>query len=164
MRGNSIFILSRVIASTHMSWGDFWFGESCTFYLQRRKIWPLSRIASPYKVVVGADCPTTIGGLGEGGECISRDRCFLSQRVRGESEECRTNLCRNRVFCSPLCSIVGVRRLQSRESLWGVREWDTFLSKCRAAATNDSFVDHRHAGVRCPLMLGNAPRGCGDWT
>ena len=95
----------------------FVFGESCTFYLQRRRIWPLSRIASPYKAVVGADCPTTIGCLGEGEECISRDRCFLSQRVRGESEECRTNLCRNRVFCSPLCSIVGVRRLQSRESL-----------------------------------------------
>ena len=75
------------------------------------------RDASLYKAVVGADCPTTIGCLGEGGECISRDRCFLSQRVRGESGECRTNLCRNLAFCSPLCSIVGVRRLQSRESL-----------------------------------------------
>ena len=72
------------------------------------------RDASLYKAVVGADCPTTIGCLGEGGECISRDRCFLSQRVRGESEGCRTNLCRNLAFCSPLCSIVGVRRLQSR--------------------------------------------------
>ena len=28
---------------------------------------------SLYKAVVGADCPTTIGCLGEGGECISRD-------------------------------------------------------------------------------------------
>ena len=75
------------------------------------------RDASLYKAAIGADCPTTIVCLGEGGGCISRDRCFLSQRVRGENEECHTNLCRNRVFCSPLYSIVGVRRLQSRESL-----------------------------------------------